>query len=199
MRLALALSCLLLLSIAVNAVQVVEVRSLTGPLETCVAALGSGSANRVASVRSRAPTIVGSRAPALEVKDLAGKPVTLDVARPGKTAVLYLFSPGCGWCRRNLPNMRALMTAAGRRFSFVPISLDAEGVSAYWARIGAHGVVYTEPSPATRSAYGFTGTPQTIVIGPDGKIIKDWSGAYTGQLSSEVSSALGVRLPGLSE
>jgi hypothetical protein len=133
------------------------------------------------------------------MQNLAGKPVTLDVGKSAKTTVLYVFSPHCVWCKRNLPNMRALMAAAGKRFDFVPISLDADGVSAYWAGIGARGAVYTEPSTASRSAYGFGGTPQTIVIGPDGKIVSDWSGAYTGPVLSEVSSTLGVKLPGLAE
>jgi hypothetical protein len=95
--------------------------------------------------------------------------------------------------------MRALMAAAGKRFDFVPISLGAAGVSAYWAGIGARGAVYTAPSTATRSAYGLGGTPQTIVIGPDGKIVNNWSGAYTGDALAQVSSTLGVKLPGLAE
>ena len=142
---------------------------------------------------------MGEAASALEVHDLAGKQVSVSAIHPGKLTVLYSFSPHCVWCKRNARNMQAIMQAAGRQFEFVPISLDAAGSAEFLAGLGFHGSAYTDPSEATRRAYGLGSTPETIVVGPDGKIVKDWKGAYKGGVASEVSSTLGVRLPGVGE
>jgi hypothetical protein len=131
------------------------------------------------------------------VHDLNGRDVSVDVARSGKLTVVYWFSPTCVWCKRNSANMRAMMEGAGKRFDFVALSVTAEGVRQYLAENQLRGEAYAEPSVATRSAYGFGGTPQTIVIGADGKIVRSWEGAYSGRLGSEIGEVLGVHLPGL--
>jgi len=148
---------------------------------------------RAAAPRSN----IGAPAPSLKVHDLAGKAVEVSAARAGKMTVLYLFSPQCGWCRRNAPNMKTLAKGAGSRYDFVPISLTSDGVTEYVAELGIAGSVYVDPTAETRNAYGFGPTPQTVVVDSNGKIVKSWPGAYTGKLLPEVSSTLGVRLPGV--
>jgi len=48
----------------------------------------------------------------------------------------------------------------------------------------------------TRLALKLGGTPQTIVVSPEGKVQRNWFGAYADN-TNEVESALGVTLPGL--
>jgi hypothetical protein len=172
------------LSIAVNALQVFEIRSAYASLR------------RAGTVRPERE-IVGTHAAPLEVHDLLGRSLTLPPGEPGRTTVIYVFSPRCGWCKRNLANMKALLKGAGPRYNFLPISVDGAGLQQYWTEAGLSGDVYADPSPGTRDAYGLAGTPQTIVIGSDGVVAKDWKGAYTGGLQAEVSSWLDVQLPGL--
>jgi len=43
----------------------------------------------------------------------------------------------------------------------------------------------------------FTGTPQTVVVSPAGKIIHNWVGVYDEATGSAVQSFFGVHLPGL--
>ena len=193
------LSVLLLLSVVINVALVGQVRSLAGPLNSCLAVLRFGPGNDGPSKTAASAPRVGAAVPPLKAHDLGGHEVTLDVARPGKNTVLYVFSPHCVWCKRNAPNMRALTEAAGKRFDFVPISLDAAGVTEFLSSAGIHSASYADPSQSTRTAYGMGATPETIVVGPDGRIIKDWKGAYRAEVASEVSSVLGVRLPGLAE
>ena len=54
------------------------------------------------------------------------------------------------------------------------------------------------PSAATREAYGMSGTPQTIVLAPDGSVVRNWKGAYFNKTGSEVEGFFRIRLPGLS-
>jgi len=179
----------LALSVTINALQVLKIRSMQEPLQRC--------ADMVFGRTAPPQSNVGVPAPPLKLHDLAGKAVELSASRPGKMTVLYLFSPQCGWCRRNGPNMKALAKGAGGRYDFVPISLTPDGVTEYVAELGIAGTVYTDPTPETRNAYGLGSTPQTIVVDSNGRIAKNWPGAYTGKLLLEVSSALDVKLPGL--
>jgi hypothetical protein len=57
--------------------------------------------------------------------------------------------------------------------------------------------VYYEPSLATYKSYKLGGTPHTIVISPDGKVMNDWAGAYNAELRPEVEGFFGVSLPGI--
>jgi peroxiredoxin len=186
-----ALSAFLLLSLAVNVSQVFKIRSMQAPLDRCIAWLRNGTSTEARAIE------VGAQAPPLGAHSLSGEAVSIDVARPGKATVLYVFSPSCMWCKRNTENMRALAAAAGHGFDFVPISLAAAGVQEYLSRNGVKCPAYVDPSNASRKAYGFGGTPETLVIGKDGKVLKKWEGAYSPKVASEVASVLGVKLPGL--
>jgi hypothetical protein len=44
---------------------------------------------------------------------------------------------------------------------------------------------------------GFRSTPQTIVIAPDGRVLKNWRGVYAQRSQPDVEAFFGVRLPGL--
>jgi hypothetical protein len=179
----------LVLSLTLNGYQIRKIRSLQRPLDRCIEFLRRGAGDHALAANPVAVPI--------EVRNLAGRGVSLDIPRNGKTTVLYIFSPGCIWCKRNSGNMKALMDGAGKSFEFIPISLASEGVREYISEHGLRGEVYVEPSEASRNAYGLGGTPQTIVVGPDGRIARNWKGAYAPKLSAEVASVLGVRLPGL--
>lgn len=186
-----ALSTFLLLSLAVNVLQVFKIRSMQGPLNRCIAWMRNGSGTGPRAIE------VGAPAPPLSVHSLSGDAVSIDVARPGKATVLYVFSPSCAWCKRNSANMRALAAASGHGFDFVPISLAAAGAREYLARNGVTCPTYVNPSNASRNAYGLGGTPETLVIGTDGRVLEKWEGAYSPKVASEVATVLGVKLPGL--
>ena len=64
---------------------------------------------------------------------------------------------------------------------------------------------YLRPQPAGHkgvvhsSEAGQGGTPQTLLLDPQGKILKNWRGAYQGSLRKEVERVLALSLPGLDE
>ena len=50
----------------------------------------------------------------------------------------------------------------------------------------------------TLQSLGLGSTPQTIVVSPEGKVLKVWTGAYDDKLKSEIEDYFGTQLPGLS-
>jgi peroxiredoxin len=142
---------------------------------------------------------VGTPVPPMEVKSLDGSPAS--VSYDGSlTTVFYVFSVTCHWCEQNLDNIKALSASASGRFRFVGISLDRNDPAAvrdYVAKNGLTFPVYYEPSLATYRSYKLGGTPHTIVVSPDGKVVNDWGGAYNAELRPEVENFFGVSLPGI--
>ena len=105
----------LLVSVTLNGLQIRKIRSLQRPLDRCIEFLRRGGSDRA---RIEMPVAVP-----IAVRDLTGHLVNLKIPRNGKTTVIYIFSPGCIWCKRNSANMKALMEQAGPKFEFVPVSL----------------------------------------------------------------------------
>jgi len=137
----------------------------------------------------------GARVPPIVGRSAAGEPMRVDVAN-GKQLVLYVFTPRCGWCAQNLENVRTLAAAAGDRYRLVGLSLD-DDVGVYLTRERLTFDVVVGVPGATLAALGVRGTPQTLVISPDGRLMKDWHGAWRGPLAKQVEQFFGLTLPGL--
>jgi len=95
--------------------------------------------------------------------------------------------------------MQALIAGAGKHFDFVSISLTSSGLREYLSELDVRGTVYSDPVAASREAYGLGATPETFVVGPNGRIMKIWRGAYLGPVALEVAALLEVRLPGMTK
>jgi hypothetical protein len=132
--------------------------------------------------------------PPLEVNNLKDERETVSYSDIGLPTVIYVFSPDCAWCERNLPNIRAL-SARKDSFRFIGISLAEGRLKEYLEARKLEFPVYTNILPDTMLALGLGATPQTIVVSPNGKVLKNWVGAYIGQVRSEVESYFGVALP----
>jgi hypothetical protein len=81
------------------------------------------------------------------------------------------------------------------RYDFVGVSLESKDLAKYVTQLDYP--VVTDFSPATKSDYKMGGTPATIVVSPDNKILRVWTGAYKEPTITEISTYFGVRLPGL--
>jgi peroxiredoxin len=139
----------------------------------------------------------GDVVPPLEAHSLDGKPATLSYG--GKATVLYVFTPSCPWCRRNLPNVKELFAAKQSQFQFVGLALDDAKLAEYISLHQLTFPVYKGVSGEAMKRYRLGGVPQTIVIGDEGRVLASWSGAYSGETEDEVEGFFGVRLPGLAE
>lgn len=129
--------------------------------------------------------------------DLAGHPVTLNFAGSGESTVIYVFSPECHWCARNLANIRALASARDTSYKFLGLSVQDTALQGY-ARAARYGFpLYSIASLDELKSAAVRGTPSTIVISPQGRVVKNWVGAYMQSRQQEVESYFGVHLPGL--
>lgn len=153
--------------------------------------------NVVSSLKGEGSLAVGSSVPSIEAKDLDGRTATLAFNGEGAPTVLYVFRPECGWCERNSQSVNALAAQAGDKYRFVGLSLSSKELKEYAARHGIKFPVYTDLPFSVTSAYKLSGTPQTIIVSPDGRVVRNWMGAYTGEFQHEVESFFGVSLPGL--
>lgn len=136
----------------------------------------------------------GSQAPVFEGTSLTGNKVTLDYTRVKHSTLLYVFSPTCHWCEKNLANIEAVVRS---RPDVRVIGVNI-GPALQAGTVGKQ--PFSEiltPTQATVRAYRLGLTPSTVLISKTGKIMKAWSGAYAGPIADEVSKALIVSLPGL--
>lgn len=131
--------------------------------------------------------------------DLNGKPETIRYADSGKPTVFYVFSASCIWCERNNQNINAIANLKSDAFRFIGISLADEGVSGYVESHHFRFPVYKGLTPASFQMLGLGATPQTIVISPDGHVVKNWLGAFSGGTQPQVEEFFAVHLPGLAD
>lgn len=153
------------------------------------------------SAPARPPVLsVGMRVPPLEGIDLDGRSAKLSFESAERT-IVYVFTPECSWCARNLQNIKAVAASAGSGTQVIGVSLNSnrDEVRKY---VNATKVEYDAvviPGSGTAQAYRFTGTPETLVIARSGEVREVWRGAYSGATADQVSRSLGITLPGLSQ
>jgi peroxiredoxin len=179
------LTVLLVGSVALNVLLALKVRELS-------------DLSRLLQLKMNSPVLVpGSIAPAFSAKETNDKKIFLNYAESELPTVIYLFSPDCHWCDRNLNNIRALTETTHNRFRFVGVSLRNEDLQTYLAQAKLSFQIYHSPPDEVRVTYGLNSTPSTIVVSPAGKILQYWRGAYTEELQTEIEQFFQVKLPGL--
>lgn len=175
---------LLFVSCALNVVMAQRLRTLT-----------YARSARIAAYQLSVGTIV----PPIQAKRVGRDEETISYEGTNQPTILYVFSPDCVWCARNLDNFKKLLSEEGDRYRFVALSLSKEGLPEYVEKNGLNLPVFFDLSARTREAYKLSGTPQTIVVSPDGRVLQDWVGAYAGDQQGHVERFFHVRLPGLRE
>jgi hypothetical protein len=114
----------------------------------------------------------------------------------GPPTLLYVFSPKCHWCRRNMANWRSLVEAARSSHRIIALSLDPN-VEEFIRAEPLNVPVYVEPSPETTKALMLQTTPHTVRISAQGRVVGSWLGAYTGKTGEEIEQFFKFRLPGV--
>jgi hypothetical protein len=140
---------------------------------------------------------LGGTLPALEAKDLRENRVSLEYSAEGPTTVIYIFTPDCAWCTRNIDNVKMLAASLGSAHRFIGLSLSQDKLKEYVALHELEFLVCTELIGETASAYRIGGTPRTLVVSPEGRVIKSWFGAYDGAVLREIEEYFKIDLPGI--
>ena len=141
---------------------------------------------------------VGTTVPPIAAKRLDGqRPEVISYQGAGQATVLYIFTPPCVWCARNVDNFKALANKENTQYRFIGISLSEQGLAEYVSKNDLRLPVYSGLSPEAVKIYRLGSTPQTIVISPEGKVLQDWVGAYVGEQKSQVEAFFHVTLRGI--
>ncbi len=111
--------------------------------------------------------------PSIVFSDDRGRKAGLSEFR-GRVVVLDFWASWCLPCRKEFPQFDQLQAQLGARgLAVVPVSIDAQGVSAVEAFYAENGVVhlpkYVDESRDGPRALGFRGIPSTIVIDRKGR------------------------------
>jgi hypothetical protein len=138
---------------------------------------------------------VGTAVPDLQAVAADGTPVTVKVNGATLPTVVYALSTNCMWCQRNKENIQAVIEQGHNRFHFVILSLGGDDPESVIGRGNPSVDVLTKPSKETWIGYGLGTTPQTIVVATDGRVVRNWEGAFAGLIAKDVSAFFGVRLP----
>lgn len=146
--------------------------------------------------QSTPPSTIGKRITAITGFSSSGESRQLDL-RATVPTVVYYFSPTCGWCERNWPNVKALAAGADGRYRVLLLS-SARDTRAYLnARELGQFDVIEGIDEGTRRAFGFAATPHTIVVSNGGLVTHDWRGAFTPRVERQLEELFAIDLPGL--
>jgi peroxiredoxin len=139
----------------------------------------------------------GDVVPSLSVHDHLDRASSISFHDTAQPTVLYFLSVHCPWCDRNNANLTRLVTAAESHYRIIIISRDTENPAAYMAQRNLRAPVYYRLAESAKLKLGIT--PQTIVVSSQGRVLKNWYGAYSGPLQREIESYFNVELPGLTD
>jgi peroxiredoxin len=153
----------------------------------------------IALIKQERQLLEGELVPPIYAKKLDGQNEVLDYSEGSFPTILYVFSPNCGWCDRNLDNISSLAKKINSNHRIIGLSLSNNRLKEYLASNQFTFPVYTDISADTLRSYKLGGTPQTLVISSKGNVIKCWTGAYVGSLQNEIERYFDVNLPGVSQ
>jgi peroxiredoxin len=113
----------------------------------------------------------GSPAPAFELPDLAGRPVSLGHWR-GRRVLLVFFNPQCGFCEQMADDLAALKVddSDGRPLPVLITTGDREGNRRFLDQHGIRCPVLVQQNDAVSNRYQVTGTPLGYLLDEEGAI-----------------------------
>jgi len=126
--------------------------------------------------------------------DAAGQPTTLRL-RDERPTLLYVFAPGCDWCNKNNPNIRALAAARSSEYRFVGLATRKEGLQEYLGAASLDFPVFVVGKESLIAELSLQVTPQTVLLTPQGVVQKSWLGAFRAADRRDIESFFRLTLP----
>lgn len=139
---------------------------------------------------------VGSKAPAIIIADLDGKPVNLGTVIGKKPVLLEFWATWCPICKALLPQLERVHLAFGDRVELFGINVTVNDSKSRIRRYLAEHhppfrVLFDDKGVGTR-AYDVPGTSFIVVVDPGGKVVYTGSGEDQ-DLVAAVQRAVGTK------
>lgn len=147
--------------------------------------------------KSQTKTSSSGVAPAIKARTMDNKEILINYGLEKKQTILYVFSPSCSWCTRNWNSVNSLAKNINKNSRFLGLALNANNLQEHIKANQVGFPVYKDLSSEAISKLELGPAPQTIVISPTGKIIKNWVGGYSGDIQREVEAFFRIKLPGM--
>lgn len=168
-------------------------------LASCTTGASDGSSATGATSGTRpGRAVAGSPLPALTLACIGGAPqVPVRAALAGKPHVVNLWASWCRPCRAEAPMMATVSRELDGKVGFLGIDYGEQSTDDGIGFAAAAGWGYPQlqdPDAATKSAWGITGLPVTLLVGADGTVVRRLDGAWTSpdQLRRAVRESLEV-------
>src|SRR5690348_10711994 len=120
----------------------------------------------------------GTQMPDLRGVDLAGKPVEVLYGKDSRKVLVLVFSPTCPFCDQNWPKWQQVISSLDRS-AVRPVLVDVTS-STTAGFVSQHQLsslpVILKADPRATVDYRMHLTPQTILVDPNGKVEKVWTG-----------------------
>jgi peroxiredoxin len=147
-----------------HAIRALLARTLGLPLPSIVQVPGQAAGAAPAAPRERE---IGEPAPALKLPDLGGETVDLEDFQGGRTLLLF-WSPGCGFCRQMLQDLKAW---EGDPPEGAPrLLVVSTGAVEDNRAMELRSRVVLDQTWETAREFGARGTPTAVLVGEDGRI-----------------------------
>lgn len=156
-----------------------QVRRLANAAALLVAAaflVGAIAYNR--SLGSQAE--VGKPAPAFDLHDLEGRPVSL-VSFRGRPVVVNFWTTWCDPCREEIPGLESFYRRFGERMPLIGVNVrePLSTVRSFVAEFDVTYPVVRDVDGRLSERYRLRGYPESWLIGPDGVARRYWAGPIT--------------------
>ena len=120
----------------------------------------------------------GAQVPDLRGVDLEGKPVEVLYGKDSRKVLVLVFSPTCPFCDQNWPKWQQVISSLDRS-AVRPVLVDVTSTTTA-GFVSQHQLsslpVILKADPRATVDYRMHLTPQTILVDPNGKVEKVWTG-----------------------
>jgi peroxiredoxin len=120
----------------------------------------------------------GAQVPDLRGVDLEGKPVEVLYGKDSRKVLVMVFSPTCPFCDQNWPKWQQVISSLNRS-AVRPVLVDVTSTTTT-SFVSQHQLsslpVILKADPRATMDYHMHLTPQTILVDPNGKVEKVWTG-----------------------
>jgi thiol-disulfide isomerase/thioredoxin len=140
----------------------------------------------------------GAAAPAFTLPGRDGAAVSLEQFK-GKTVYIDFWASWCGPCRKSFPWMNEMQARyGGEKFAVVAIDVDSDSAPArqFLTQHPANFTVAFDAKGATPQAFAIKGMPTSVLVGPDGKVLRVETGFNESQAAAReqmIRSAIGAQ------